>query len=55
MNISHLSDKDGISSNVILNQLAESITTGVAENEKIKLYTSYNQNLSFQDYINVRS
>lgn len=55
MNISHLSDKDGISSNVILNQLAESITTGVVENEKIKLYTSYNQNLSFQDYINVRS
>jgi hypothetical protein len=55
VNISHLSDKDGISSNVILNQLAESITTGVAENEKIKLYTSYNQNLSFQDYINVRS
>jgi hypothetical protein len=55
VNISHLSDKDGISSNVILNQLAESITTGVVENEKIKLYTSYNQNLSFQDYINVRS
>ena len=55
VNISHLSDKDGISSNVILNQIAESITTGVTENEKIKLYTSYNQNLSFQDYINVRS